>query len=59
MATICRCGKKARFNGRKVNNKFVSDGDVVVIDNSQDNVEYESLCGECFTKKVLKKKGLI
>ena len=57
MATICRCGKKARFNGRKVNNKFVSDGDVVVIDNSQDNVEYESLCGECFTKKVLKKEN--
>lgn len=56
MATICRCGKKARFNGRKINNEFVSEGDVILIDNSTDNIEYESLCGKCFAEKVLKKK---
>lgn len=55
MPTICRCGKKARFNGRKVNNKFIKDGDSIVIDGSEPNIEYESLCGKCYLKKVLKK----
>ena len=32
MSTICRCGKKARFNARKINNGFTFDGDSVVID---------------------------
>lgn len=54
MPTICRCGKKARFNGRRVNNKFVSDGDSVLIDGESSKVTYESLCGECFAKEVLK-----
>lgn len=53
MPTICRCGKKARFNARKVNGEFTSDGDSVVIDGTQ-NVEYESLCGSCYINKVLK-----
>lgn len=53
MPTICRCGKKARFNARKVNGEFTSDGDSVVIDGTQ-NVEYESLCGACYIEKVLK-----
>lgn len=55
MPTICRCGKKARFNARKVNGEFTSDGDSVVIDGTQ-NVEYESLCGSCYIEKVLKLK---
>lgn len=55
MPTICRCGRKARFNGRKVNGIFVNTGDIVIIDNESENIEYESLCGECFSKKVLKK----
>lgn len=55
MPTICRCGKKARFNARKVNGEFTSDGDSVVIDGTQ-NVEYESLCGSCYINKVLKLK---
>lgn len=25
--TICDCGKKAMFNGRKINDKFVFDGE--------------------------------
>lgn len=57
MPTICRCGKKARFNARKVNGEFTSDGDSVVIDGTQ-NVEYESLCGSCYIKKVLKLKKI-
>lgn len=55
MPTICSCGKKARFNARKVNGEFTSDGDSVVIDGTQ-NVEYESLCGSCYIEKVLKLK---
>lgn len=57
MATICRCGKKARFNARKVNGEFTNVGDNVVIDGTQ-NVEYESLCGSCYIEKVLKLKKM-
>lgn len=52
LPTICSCGKKARFNARKVNGQFVSDGDVVAIDGF-DNVTYESLCGSCYLEKVM------
>lgn len=49
MKTICKCGKKAVLNGRKINNKFVFEGEQVAIDNVN-NVEYESLCGHCYFK---------
>lgn len=52
--TICRCGRKARFNARIVNGEFTLDGDQVVIDG---DVEYESLCGKCYLTKVRKMKG--
>lgn len=45
--TICKCGNKAIVNGRKINGKFVFDGEQCVIDGEK-NVEYESLCGKCF-----------
>ena len=54
MKTICKCGNKAIFNARKINGKFVSSGEQVAIDN-MNNVEYESLCGECYYKLVLNK----
>lgn len=49
LKTICKCGKKAILNGRKINDKFVFEGEQVAIDNI-DNVEYESLCGHCYFK---------
>lgn len=49
MKTICKCGKKAVLNGRKINNRFVFEGEQVAIDNVN-NVEYESLCGHCYFK---------
>ena len=49
MKTICTCGKKAIFNGRKVNDKFVFKGEQIAID-EVDNVQYQSLCGECYFK---------
>lgn len=45
--TICRCGKKAIFNGRKIDGIFVFEGEQVAIDGVQ-KVEYESMCAECY-----------
>jgi thymidine kinase len=49
LKTICRCGRKAVFNARVVNGRFVFDGDQVAID--QGNVTYESLCGNCYLEE--------
>jgi len=49
LKTICRCGRKAVFNGRKVNNEFVFDGAQVAIDGV--DVSYESLCGQCYLEE--------
>lgn len=46
LKTICRCGRKAVFNARKVGGKFIFDGAQVAIDGV--DVTYESLCGECY-----------
>ncbi len=43
LKTICRCGRKAVFNARKIDGTFVFDGDQVAIDGGE--VTYESLCG--------------
>lgn len=50
LKTICRCGRKAIFNGRKVAGDFVQEGASVAIDGQA--VEYESLCGKCYLTKV-------
>ena len=52
LITICRCGKRAKFNGRIVDGKFTSSGDQVAID-GENHIEYESLCGKCYLEKVL------
>ena len=52
LITICRCGKRAKFNGRIVNGEFTSNGEQVAID-GENHVEYESLCGKCYLEKVL------
>ena len=46
LKTICRCGRKAVFNARKVGGRFIFDGDQVAIDGV--DVTYESLCGSCY-----------
>jgi thymidine kinase len=43
---ICRCGRKAMFNGRKFDGEFIFEGDQVAIDGVE--VTYESLCGVCY-----------
>lgn len=47
LKTICKCGRKAVANGRKINGRFVFQGDQVAID-GKDNVEYEALCAQCY-----------
>lgn len=51
MKTICSCGRKAMFNARKVNEKFVFDGEQVAID-GEDKVTYESLCPNCYFEEL-------
>ena len=55
LKTICRCGRKAVFNARKIDGKFIFDGEQVAIDTSAGlsasgapDVTYESLCGACY-----------
>ena len=50
LKTICRCGRKAVFNARKIGDRFVFDGDQVAIDTFED-VTYESLCGQCYLEE--------
>ncbi|MFW0111105.1 thymidine kinase [Rothia sp. CCM 9417] len=49
LKTICRCGRKALFNGRTVDGRFVFAGDQVAIDGV--HVGYESLCPSCYLQE--------
>src|SRR5690606_8948455 len=58
LKTICRCGRKAVFNARKVGGEFVFSGDQVAIDTSTGPgsegagaVHYEALCGACYLEE--------
>ena len=57
MKTICACGRKAMFNGRKINGKFIFDGEQVAID-GKDKITYESLCPYCYYDKLSKYRKL-
>lgn len=47
--TICECGRKATFNSRFLDGKFISDGPDVLIDGTTE-VEYRALCPGCYQK---------
>ena len=49
MKTICTCGRKAICNCRKVNGRFVFEGEQVAIDLEND-VQYVSMCPQCYFK---------
>ncbi len=57
LKTICRCGRKAVFNGRVIGGRFVFDGDQVAIDEGAEGqaapevTTYESLCGTCYLQE--------
>ncbi len=46
LKTICRCGRKAIFNARKIDGRYVFTGDQVAIDGVDST--YESLCASCY-----------
>ena len=50
--SLCSCGEIARYNARRVNGKYIVDGDSILIDGTSE-VEYVPLCGNCYTKYVL------
>lgn len=50
LKTICRCGRKAVFNGRKIDGIFVFEGEQVAIDGEK-KVEYESMCAKCYFER--------
>jgi thymidine kinase len=50
LKTICSCGKAANFNARFVNGVFAVEGDSILIDGSDDKVEYKPMCGKCYIK---------
>lgn len=49
LKTICRCGKKAIINGRKVGGNYVFAGEQVAIEDGGETT-YESLCGQCYSR---------
>ena len=51
LVTICSCGRKAKFNARKINGEYTLKGDEVAIDGIDAN--YDALCPECYINKVL------
>lgn len=55
LITICKCGKRAKFNARVVNGKYVKSGEEVAIDGIE--AEYEPLCGKCYIENVLGKNS--
>lgn len=52
MKTICKCGRKAIYNARYIDGKFVSNGSQVAIDGKQ-NVSYISMCGKCYKNELV------
>lgn len=56
--TICECGHKATINVRKINDKYIFDGDQIAID-GEDSVSYESMCPSCYFKIKEKKKSVV
>lgn len=52
LKTICRCGRKAIMNGRKVNGVFVQQGDQVAIEDGV-AIEYEAFCAVDWKRYVL------
>lgn len=52
LKTICSCGRKATQNLRLINGQPTFKGKQISIDNQED-VKYESLCGDCYTKILL------
>ena len=58
LKTICSCGKKATQNLRLINNQPIFEGEQVELD-GESNIQYTSVCGECYLKLKEKHYGRI
>ena len=50
LVTICSCGKRAKFNLRYLNGTYTESGNEVLIDGSDNEIEYKPTCGKCYAK---------
>ena len=48
MITMCTCGQQAECNGRFVNGVFHVGDPIVIIDNDNTTVRYQSMCANCY-----------
>ncbi len=48
MPTMCGCGSQAEYNGRFVDETFHVGDPIVMIDNGEAKVRYESMCAHCY-----------
>ena len=48
--TICDCGRKALFNTRWLNDKLVTDGPDILIDDGTNEIQYRAICAHCYFK---------
>ncbi|MBR2543032.1 thymidine kinase [Candidatus Saccharibacteria bacterium] len=48
--TICECGKKATLNCRFLDDKLVTDGPDILIDDGKTKIEYRALCPACYER---------
>ncbi len=46
--TICECGRKATLNARFLDDKIVTDGPDVLIDDGTSKITYRALCEKCY-----------
>ena len=57
--SVCKCGKKASFPIRYINDKLDIGEKEIVIDKPNNHVRYDVLCGDCYVQLRNKQKKLI
>lgn len=53
--SVCWCGKKARQNARIINGKIDKKGPIIIIENSENEVKYITLCNYHFYSEEINK----
>lgn len=48
LPTLCHCGKKARMVLRTIDGKVVTEGELIAVKGTDEQVEYHSVCGKHF-----------
>lgn len=48
LKTICECGRKATRLARFLDNKIVTEGPDILIDDGSTKIEYRALCSKCY-----------